>query len=812
MRFIFYKEIYRKRIFPTHLLFHMATGSGKTVVVAALIVYLYREGYRNFLFFVNSSNIIQKTKENFLNPRSKKYLFADSIKIGNKEIRIREVSNFDESVESDINIHFTTIQELHRRMTQPKENHITREDFQGRKVVFISDEAHHMNTLTKSKLTMEEESAEKSWESTVQTFFRSNDDNFLIELTATMDIENPNIQSKYDDKLLYDYSLKQFRQDQYSKDIELRQAPFSTPGQSMLPAVIFSQYRRKIAEKNGLQIKPVVMMKSKTIRESKQNEEIFCNLISTLTSGILENIRSQVKEDVTLTKMYNYIFDELGLSYDNFISEIKEDFSPEKIMNINDTGDLEINQVKVNSLENYDNEIRVVFAVNKLNEGWDVLNLFDIVRLYQTHVGKAKQLGATTTQEAQLIGRGARYYSFTDPIREDLSKDKRKYDGELSNPLRILEELHYHCSHNPKYIDEIKSALQKTGILGEPQRVVVKVKDEFKQSDCYKDGFIFSNERITRSRKNVKSLSNYSVEENYVYPVALRQDASEESALMDQQKTATGLELQIHSINISSFGIPVLRNAVDENAFFYFDSLKKFLPALKSKKDFFDMVRKFTVEIEGDKKELAPLTKKQMKEIIRFILAQIEATIKNNSSDYKGSKRFTPEKINKIVVDREVLFDNATRLAEMEREKLFDKKWYVYEKNPINALEQKFIEYVDRHSDRIDKLYEEFFLIRNEGLLKLYDFTTGAGFEPDFILILKAKISDPRAFFQLFIEAKGEHIAGYDSWKEKFLREIKLKSNATDLKSGYTMVGLPFFQIHGKSFRQCFERLVLKAK
>ena len=41
------------------LLFHMATGSGKTLIMAGLITYLYSQGYRNFLFFVNSVNVIQ---------------------------------------------------------------------------------------------------------------------------------------------------------------------------------------------------------------------------------------------------------------------------------------------------------------------------------------------------------------------------------------------------------------------------------------------------------------------------------------------------------------------------------------------------------------------------------------------------------------------------------------------------------------------------------------------------------------------------------------------------------------------------------
>ena len=35
---------------PLHLLFNMATGSGKTLIMAGLILYLYEKGYRNFIF------------------------------------------------------------------------------------------------------------------------------------------------------------------------------------------------------------------------------------------------------------------------------------------------------------------------------------------------------------------------------------------------------------------------------------------------------------------------------------------------------------------------------------------------------------------------------------------------------------------------------------------------------------------------------------------------------------------------------------------------------------------------------------------
>ena len=65
-RFDFYFNGYQKRQYPAQLLFHMATGSGKTLIMAANILCLYKLGYRNFIFFINSTNIIEKTKEIYL--------------------------------------------------------------------------------------------------------------------------------------------------------------------------------------------------------------------------------------------------------------------------------------------------------------------------------------------------------------------------------------------------------------------------------------------------------------------------------------------------------------------------------------------------------------------------------------------------------------------------------------------------------------------------------------------------------------------------------------------------------------------------
>jgi type III restriction enzyme len=272
-RFDFYFNGYQKRQWPAQLLFWMATGSGKTLIMAANILQLYKLGYRNFIFFVNSVNIIEKTRDNFLNPFSEKYLFAPKIKFGDKEVFIKEVQNFEGVNSENINIIFTTIQGLHTRLNTPKENSLTEEDFEGKDIVLISDEAHHLQTITKQNKT--EIELERSWEYTIiNKIFKKNHRNILLEFTATIDLSNENIRRKYEDKIIFKYDLKQFRLDKYSKEIEVLQADLE-PIDRALQAVILSQYRRKVAEKYKLHLKPVILFKSKSIKESKENYESF---------------------------------------------------------------------------------------------------------------------------------------------------------------------------------------------------------------------------------------------------------------------------------------------------------------------------------------------------------------------------------------------------------------------------------------------------------------------------------------------------------------------------------------------------------
>src|SRR5690625_3409505 len=181
--FDYYINNPRLRAKPTQLLFHMATGSGKTLVMAGAMLELYRMGYRSFICFVNSDTIIRKTKENFLNPNSSKYLFRNQINVDGVNLNITEVDSFESTHEEDISILFSTIQGLHTRLNNPRENSITFDDFLDKEVVLISDEAHHINALTKKRLNKGEQENLNTWEYTVQRILDSNPENVMLEFT-----------------------------------------------------------------------------------------------------------------------------------------------------------------------------------------------------------------------------------------------------------------------------------------------------------------------------------------------------------------------------------------------------------------------------------------------------------------------------------------------------------------------------------------------------------------------------------------------------------------------------------------------------
>ena len=819
-RYLYYKNDKNNRVFPEQILYNMATGSGKTLLMAAIILEKYKQGERNFIFFVNNSNILTKTRDNFLGGiGSSKYLFADKIVIDNQVVNIREVSDFSDSQKDSVNIVFTTIQKLHTDLNTIRENRLSYEQFEDISIVLLADEAHHLN----AGLNKSEKDDNDSWTATIENIQRLAKKSSIFEFTATIDLENKDIAQKYEKSLIYKYDLKEFRLDKYSKDVlfHLVDSDIET---RMLQAIIISQLRKKIALKHGINLKPLVMFKSQKTGENKNNLTMFSEMLNSLNE---ENIIKQKQliniqngKNSILQKAFNY-FEKEHISSNDLIEELKEEFRAERLIIIDGKTKTSETLQKLNTLEKTENEVRAIFAVNMLDEGWDVLNLFDIVRLYDTRDGKTTKNGfkpgATTNSEKQLIGRGARYYPFViDSIDE---KYIRKFDNNEDNELRVIEQLHYHSANNPKYISELKQVLRESGIYDDMTLVEreLKLKESFKKTRTYTHGVVWMNKRLSYSEYVQKQQQNLFdmvyIQESYEI-ILPTQSIADLEVFSDEDVVNISPRVRIN-FNFKEITSNVVRHAINRNKNFTFNNLKKYFVGIASTEKFIEMLNSINITVESSYKNFRELTQDDKLYVVEEILRKIADGFDKAENKYYGSDKFEPYPIKKMFSDKIIrkytvnyAGDKETGISQKDKietkyyENLDAIEWYAYDDNYGTSEEKLLVRALKEVMEDLKENWTDIYLLRNEKAVRIYSFETGQAFEPDFLMFANDK-KYGNTSWQIFIEPKGgqfvggskEFSDGKEAWKEEFLNEITRRDEARTLvdNSRFRIVGLPFF-------------------
>ncbi|GHQ80799.1 hypothetical protein VN0406_09320 [Helicobacter pylori] len=715
-------------------MFEMATGSGKTLVMAGLILECYKQGYQNFIFFVNSTSILEKTKLNFTDSASSKYLFSENITINDENTEIKSVNNLNESQTSAINIYFSTIQGLFSLFTKAKENAITIEDLKDQKLVFLADEAHHLNTETKKKLSGAESSEKHNWESVVKLALEQNKDNLLLEFSATIPNEK-SVKDKYKNLKVITYTLKEFSEDKFCKNIYSLSYENKELETRFLGACVSSLYKELLAQHHNIEnFKPCILFKSERIEDSKENQERF--------NAFLENL------------------------------------SPL---------DLEKGMLLLNSLEDRDNPKRVVFSVDKLNEGWDVLNLFDIVRL------KNKASQKDTTKDAQLIGRGARYYPFShnDLKPSQIEFYQRKFD--LFNPLSALERLDYHAVYDSEFIAQLKKELQDLG-LGFVEKQTIPLTPT-KNLKCY---------YASNTKNKNKNLFN----KDYTDPV--------------------GVKLQ--SLHVPLFAFGVREKKVDfkeenkgDKTYYIPHTLDKiplnyFLKALNLKNLDFKTLKKafkkyaFNNKVEFIERYISQLKtnfhknqkfddNKNLLKLAVYIIENLKDTLLKEQDKYDVSA---------LELKEFETHNRSLSVSELEKD-IPSYEWLLFKdmRKLDSGLERDFLDFINNHKEILDKKFKEWCVLRNDHFTELKVFCNienspyyAQGFEPDFILFAQTH-SDEFLGFTCYVEAKGEHLEHSNAWKEEFLEMLEnatLKSHNKKLD----LKGLPFFTLHNKALNSEF--------
>lgn len=843
-RYFYYLEQYKSKKKPVHLLFNMATGSGKTVIMAAVILDLYSKGHRNFIFFTRLGNIVEKSKLNFLLSESSKYLFRSPIIVDGSTIQVNQVTTFDGASTRDINIMFSTTADLHYKLHYPSENSITFEELENKKIVLIADEAHNLSAETSKKLNAEEELNLTSWEGTVMRLLRLNpSENVLLEFTATarLDSDNPEIVEKYKDKALYRYDLKQYRLDGYSKDVNTFEvdAPLI---ERVLVALIISQYRLKVAEHNKLRIKPVILFKANRVsiptekgKSSKPDEAIvvsslfkadFHKFIANMTASDIAKIESLSNE--VLEKAFAY-FKAHGITNDQIVRELRNDFSEVNCLTVDDGQSLESKQGLLNTLEDTENHIRAIFATQKLNEGWDVLNLYDIVRLYNSRDADKNKAGKTTVEEAQLIGRGARYFPFEYGVGNN--KMRRKFDSDAQNDLRILEELHYHSKTNPRYIQELRSVLTESGIIAERSvKRKIAVKDEFRKSNFWLTGYLYVNSREKNMNENILSLKDARVtfDETVganIYNLPTR--AVRETSLFSgatSLKTSEGA--QIRQIALKELGMNVLRTSLWDVHNGSFAVLKRVFGGLDSLENFIgsqEFLGSLKVSVSGTPSQLDNLEQEEKRQIARFVIEKVLADAAKEEFEYQGSKTFKPISVKEVFgQEKELkLEEGSERTKPVTDFELGLQDWFAQNEIWGTSEEKEYVKFIKNSLHEMENQFNEIVLFRNEKHFPLYSFQNGEAFYPDFVLFMKTKDKSNQLAYQVFIEPKGDQFLDDEStfarsgegWKQDFLLDIAPEHKLVIKDDKFKLVGLPFFNSGNtnselrRQFNDAFKRL-----
>lgn len=859
---------------PTHLMFNMATGTGKTLLMAALILYYYKKGYRHFIFFVNQNNIVDKTENNFINKNHTKYLFRQNIVIDDKIVNIQKVETFDDA--DDIQIKFTSIHKLHNAVYFTKENSVTLEDLQKRDLVMIGDEAHHLNasTIRNGQIEMDlplelkenasEKIIEKSWENTVLNKIlrkgkvkqETENKNVLLEFTATIP-RNADVIEKYHTKTIYKFELVDFLKAGYTKEINLVSTSL-TKKEKILLALLFNWYRHQIALKNNIaNFKPVVLFRSKLIEESKKDYGEFLSLVKELKPtdfDFLKNIENSIKQDQfssfkvyeqgksRVKQMLQYIKDEkIGIR--EIANYIKDEFTERNSIITNSKDNKATTKEKtteeqeqlLNSLEDKNNHIRAIFTVKRLTEGWDVLNLFDIVRLYEgrdeSHQNGQRVAGQATVQEIQLIGRGVRYYPFTYNEHE---KNKRKFDNELKNPLRVLEEFYYHSDDNHRYLDELKRELKNKGFIQDNREIKkFALKDDFKDTPFFNEIKIWKNKKIDNPERRKQTLSE--LEKDFVFEYKTREfTMKEQQVILDKEidevlAESLKKDSKTISINFKDFERHIVAKAINKKAtkdlsLLRFDNLQNEL-SINSIDDIFteNFIGNFKINIvtSKDKTGLADISNEEKLNLLLDFFDEFTRKLKEIANPYLGTEKFSPFSFEDLfgdVKEKSVLIDQESKNLEAE---LLQHKWYVLNGFNGTSEERELLEFMKKKIGNLEEKYDNVYLLRNEEVYKFYDFEQGRGFEPDFLLFLKGKKGN--LYYQIFIEPKGSQFTdkegGFkdskEGWKEDFLKQIKNKYSKGDLlkaeSKNYKLIGLPLFnKKEENTFSKVFDEQLLK--
>lgn len=473
--------------------FEMATGSGKTLLMGAIIMDLWHRGYKDFLILTPNTILFDKTIENFT-PRAVKSIFGDgwdltyNLVTGNSYRD--KTCNYEE--DRDVSFYVFNMQKFYDKGTsnnqkdgtdtmkgvpyarRPLEDSLWRdksgnhtisfvEFLRERRPVIISDEAHHYQ--------------QKKTKEAIFELLPS----VVLEFTATS-IEKGESESFGQDNL-YKYPIQRYISEGYGKRIfavgcgtgneKITDEVSENDRQKLVWGMLIHLLKREALRAVNAPVKKAMLLtKARTIKHADNIDNYLKNWPETISTEI-DDVLEQVNREGT-----------------DIVKTVRQHIPKNKVELVKKLTEIAKSVFTIHSENKSDEEIwtdyqsldynnaEIVNQVRIFTEGVDYDNFYTIVVLGDTNEsGKIKKASLVA---AQLIGRGLRLY-----------KEKREFDI-LEYPLKEQSEiLHVVCDHGKRFerfVKEIKERMKLAeGIIEIPtdeedkeNKVNKKIIDDYK--------------------------------------------------------------------------------------------------------------------------------------------------------------------------------------------------------------------------------------------------------------------------------------------------------------------------------------------
>lgn len=433
------------------LSYEMATGSGKTMLMGASIYFLSQKyDINNFLIITPAStDIYQKTIRNF-QVGNFELVWADDTPF---TFNLITGDNFTQKLtyneNADANIFIFNISKFGTNANKTEKpweesewlksgkNSISVKQFlKNKKLIIITDEAHHAQTPVASKI--------------IRNFHPS----AVLEFTATA-IENEKGLDKKNQTIIYKYDIKRFLEDGHGKLVRAvalvtgnkgKQKEVNDNEKLKLITLFLIHLLKKEAvllDPKSKNLKPVAFVKVKN--DTIYTQKVFDYIKNELANDvdniniILEKIKSQ---DIEITTLLTDVYKK---KYQGKIKLLRDDIQKAASTAIFYYGNSD-KETEKKFLNIRKNNVEIVVYMQRLDEGIDLPNIFSMAVINDTETD-------FKTSVKQIIGRGIR-----------LNKDKREFDEENDKLKANAEMLHIVCDQGKNFEVVIDAIRQEFGL------------------------------------------------------------------------------------------------------------------------------------------------------------------------------------------------------------------------------------------------------------------------------------------------------------------------------------------------------------